>query len=197
MEYNGFKYDITGSLNEAKLLEQASNELDHLISSYAPDIPLNLNSNFHLSSLLYGGTIEIEDRLPIGVYKTGAKTGQPRYKIITKQYVLPRLIEPLKGSELATDGYFRSDEDTLRNLKATGDGKRLIDKILERRGIEKLRGTYYEGIPKLIDEHHWSNALVHGQLNQCVTTTGRLSATRPNQQNMPPACKQFCTSRFT
>lgn len=196
MEYNGFKFDVEKSLNEAKLLEEKATDLDRSICSFAPDVPLNLNSNFHLSSLLYGGTIQVDDRIPIGVYKTGAKTGQTRYKIVTKDYILPRLVEPIKGSELATDGYYGSDEDTLRNLKTTGSGKRIINQILERRGIEKLRGTYYAGIPKLMREHAWSNSLVHGQLNQCVATTGRLSATKPNQQNMPPACKQFCISRF-
>lgn len=196
MEYNGFKYDIEGSLNEAKRLEQTANQLDDDIRAFAPDVPLNLNSNIHLSCLLYGGQIDVDDRVPVGVYKTGTKVGQTRYKIVTKSYELPRLIEPLKGSELAKDGYFGSDEDTLRNLKVTGVNKRLIEKILERRGIEKLRGTYYEGIPKLMSEHAWADSLVHGQLNQCVTTTSRLSATKPNQQNMPPACKQFCVSRY-
>jgi len=197
MEYNGFKYDIERSLNEAKRLEQTANQLDDHIRSFAPDVPLNLNSNIHLSSLLYGGKITVDDRIPVGLYKTGTKEGQPRYKIVQREYILPRLIEPIKGSELAKDGYYGSDEDTLRNLKVTGVNKQLIDKILERRGIEKLRGTYYEGIPKLMSEHSWSDSLVHGQLNQCVTTTSRLSATKPNQQNMPPACKQFCVSRFT
>lgn len=196
MEYNGFKFDVKGSLNEAKLLEKKATELDNVMLSFAPDVPLNLNSNIHISCVLYGGEITVEDRLPIGVYKTGAKTGQTRYKILKKIYELPRIVEPIKGTEYEKEGYFRSDEDTLRNLKTSGSSRHLVNTVLERRGVEKLRGTYYEGIPKLIKEHAWDNDLVHGQLNQCVATTGRLSATKPNQQNMPPSCKQFCISRY-
>ena len=111
-------------------------------------------------------------------------------------FVLPRLIEPLKGSELAKEGYFSTDESTLKNLKPDKKVKRIIELLLERRGIEKLRGTYYDGIPKLIKESNWLDNIVHGNLNQCVARTRRLSATAPNQQNMPPDCKRLCITRY-
>ena len=106
------------------------------------------------------------------------------------------MIEPLKGSELAKEGYYSTNEDVLRSLKANAKGKKIIDALLERRGLEKLRGTYYDGIPNLLAEHDWQDSIVHGAFNQCVTITGRLSGTKPNQQNLPGDCKRFCISRY-
>lgn len=196
MEYNGFLYDCENSKKAGKALEEKCAALDKIILSMYPDIPLNLSSPDHISCLLYGGAIEVDDKIPIGVFKTGLRVGHTKYKNIKVQYELPKLIDPIKGSELAKDGYFSTNEDTLRNLKASGRAKTVIDTILERRGLEKLRGTYYDGIPGIIEKHFWNDSLVHGQLNQCVTITGRLSATKPNQQNMPPTCKAFCISRY-
>lgn len=196
MEYNGYKYDEEASLNEAKLLEKKSSELDNNILAMFDNVPLNLGSPDHISCMLYGGEIKVDSHVPVGVYKTGAKVGHTRYKIVSQVYKLPRLIEPLKGSELAKDGYFSTNEDTLSNLRATGAVKIIINSLLERRGLEKLRSTYLEGIPKLIKEHSWADSIVHGSLNQCVTITGRLSATKPNQQNMTKEVKDFCISRY-
>lgn len=196
MEFNGYKYDTESSINAGKVLETRALELDNSILAEFDNVPINLGSPNHISTILYGGEIEVKSHVPVGEYKTGAKVGHTRYKIVTTTYKFDRLIEPLKNSGLSKDGYFSTDEDTLQNLRATGKVKRIIDTLLERRGLEKLRGTYYEGIPKLMESHQWANSLVHGQFNQCVTITGRLSATKPNQQNMTKEVKQFCISRY-
>ena len=196
MEYNGFVFDVDNAQQKVVELEKQRLEIENELLSYYPDIPINLSSGDHISCLLYGGTIQQEYRVPIGVYKTGARIGEPRYKLNVHEFVLPRLIEPLKGSELAKEGYFSTDESTLKNLKPDKKVKRIIELLLERRGIEKLRGTYYDGIPKLIKESNWLDNIVHGNLNQCVTITSRLSATKPNQQNQPPDCKKLCISRY-
>lgn len=196
MEYNGYKFDVHAAREEATKLEKDSTDIDISITSLFPDVPINLASNDHISAILYGGTITEEKRIPVGVYKTGDKTGQPRYRLEEFKYNLPRLVEPIKGSELAKEGYWGTGEDVLRNLEAKGKVKTIIDNLLARRGIEKLRGTYYNGIPDLIEEHQWAGNIVHGQLNQVVARSGRLSATKPNQQNMPGSCKRFCVSRY-
>lgn len=196
MEYNGFLFAQEEARKESQLLEEQCNKLDAAILNEFPDVPINLGSNDHVSSMLYGGTIEHEIRIPVGVFKTGARVGHPRFKVVKQQYVLERIVEPLKGSELAKEGYFGTGEDVLNSLQPNGRAKGIIRNLLERRGLEKLRGTYYDGIPNLIEKHSWASSLVHGSLNQCVTITGRLSATKPNQQNMPKGCKRFCISRY-
>jgi DNA polymerase I-like protein with 3'-5' exonuclease and polymerase domains len=196
MEYNGFLFDCKGARDEAIHLETECNKLDNLILTEFPNVPINLASPDHISCMLYGGSIVTQVPIPIGVFKTGSRTGQIKYKNVDQIYTLPRLVEPLKGSALAKEGYYGTSEDVLRNLKSIGQVTKIIYYLLERRGIEKLRGTYYNGIPDLIDTHHWGDSIVHGQFNQCVTSTGRLSATKPNQQNMPGGCKRYCISRY-
>ncbi|WP_027361953.1 DNA polymerase I [Halodesulfovibrio aestuarii] len=57
----------------------------------------------------------------------------------------------------------------------------IIDLILEYRKLEKLRSTYLEPLPKLVDE----NDRIHTTFNQLATATGRLSSSNPNLQNIP------------
>ncbi len=57
----------------------------------------------------------------------------------------------------------------------------IIDEILEYRSISKLKNTYTDGLLKVTDE----NGIIHTSFNQTVTSTGRLSSTEPNLQNIP------------
>jgi DNA polymerase I len=58
----------------------------------------------------------------------------------------------------------------------------LPKKIIEFREIAKLKSTYVDALPKLIDPR---TGRVHTTLNQAVSATGRLSSTNPNLQNIP------------
>lgn len=57
----------------------------------------------------------------------------------------------------------------------------VIEKIMEFRKLEKMRSTYLEPLPKLVD----ANGRVHTTFNQLATATGRLSSSNPNLQNIP------------
>ncbi len=57
----------------------------------------------------------------------------------------------------------------------------IIDDILEYRKVTKLKSTYVDGLSKVADE----NWRVHSSFNQTGTTTGRLSSSEPNLQNIP------------
>ena len=196
MEWNGIVYDEEQSLQAADNLDKQINHLEAKIKAYAGNVPINLSSPTHVSMLLYGGKIIDEVRVPIGVYKSGAKTGQTRYKILEQEYNLPRLVQPLKGSELKKEGLFSVEESVLLSLKTTAAVKRLIQWLLERVGITKLQSTYLRGLPKTIKTHGWKPNMLHSNLNQCVATTGRLSSTKPNSQNFPKEAKAYCVSRF-
>lgn len=58
----------------------------------------------------------------------------------------------------------------------------IIQQILDYRAMTKLKSTYCDGMIKLVDE--WNRRL-HTSFNQTITTTGRLSSTEPNLQNIP------------
>lgn len=196
MEYNGYKFDVDNAIEKTKNLETRITEIEDEILSYFPNIPLNLGSNDHISCMLYGGTITSEYRVPVGVYKTGAKQGETRYRVMQQVFELPRRVEPLRGSELAKEGYWQTDEPTLLNLKAKKETNKIIQLLLEKRGLDKMNGTYFAGIPSLIEKMNWQDNLIHGNLNQCVAGTSRLSATKPNQQNMGKEVKALCISRY-
>jgi DNA polymerase-1 len=67
-------------------------------------------------------------------------------------------------------------------LSAMIDKHPIVAKILEYRGLKKLLSTYVDALPKLINPR---TGRIHTSFNQAVTSTGRLSSTDPNLQNIP------------
>ena len=92
------------------------------------------------------------------------------------------LFEHLKLSSKAKktkNGQYATSEEVLESLRSKHP---IVGKILEHRGLKKLLGTYIDALPLLIrpDTGH-----IHTSFNQTVTTTGRLSSSDPNLQNIP------------
>ena len=73
----------------------------------------------------------------------------------------------------------RPREDVLEELALTHD---LPRKILDYRAIQKLKSTYVDSLPLLIDPR---TGRIHASFNQTVAATGRLSMSDPNLQNVP------------
>ena len=195
MEWNGFKYDIKESLEESKKISEHIAELEKRLFELSGGIPINWNSGDHVSSLLYGGTVAEKFRETfIFTYKDGRQKEKERWAI--REHTLPRLVEPLPKTNLKKDGYWSTDVDILRKLKAKGKAREIISILIERSKLEKLDTTYYQGFPKLYESMMWDNEVFHGQLNQCVVVTGRLSCTKPNQQNLPPKARDLIVSRY-
>ncbi|MEB3120627.1 MAG: DNA polymerase I [Snowella sp.] len=84
----------------------------------------------------------------------------------------------LKKSRKTKTGY-STDHATLEKLQ--GDHP-LIDEILNHRTLSKLKSTYVDALPMLVNP---KTQRVHTDFNQTVTTTGRLSSSNPNLQNIP------------
>lgn len=66
-------------------------------------------------------------------------------------------------------------------LEELCDKHPIIDKVTYYRQLSKLYSTYVEGLKNVIDV----DLKIHSSFNQAVTTTGRLSSTEPNLQNIP------------
>jgi DNA polymerase-1 len=74
---------------------------------------------------------------------------------------------------------YSTDVDVLEELAQQHP---LPEKILEFRTLEKLRGTYVNALPKLVNP---KTGRIHTSFNQAVAATGRLSSSDPNLQNIP------------
>ena len=84
----------------------------------------------------------------------------------------------LPGGKKTAKGQWSTDEKTLSKL---ADAHPIIGKILEYRACTKLKSTYVDKLPTLID----SESRVHTTFRQHATETGRLSSEDPNLQNIP------------
>ena len=196
MEYNGLIFDETKSTELGKELQTQITLLNKSLSEYHKLVEFNPSSNEHLSVLMYGGTIKVKRREVIGLFKTGDRKGQAKEKWVEHEIKFDRLVTPLKGSELTKEGYFSTDEATLKSLRGTNYAKELVELILTRATLEKRLTTYYTGLVDLRTSMNWPVNKLHGQLNQCVARTGRLSSSRPNLQNFDGEIKQLFGSKY-
>ena len=187
MEWNGMKFDIKGSLEEAAKVEKEMEDCRAELVELVPNSQqINWNSPQQVAAVLYGGPVEFVTRTPyLHTYKNGnVKT---RYKEEIETHIFPQLVKPPYKISVS--------DDVIKNLKCGGLGKRVIELLRKYSRLEKLHGTYLAGIPKKAEELGWGDVL-HGKLNQTIAVTGRLSSSDPNMQNMPGAVDQFFISRF-
>jgi len=83
-----------------------------------------------------------------------------------------------KGAKTKT-GQYSTNEETLTKLK---DDHEIFQHILDYRGLTKLKNTYVDALPQLINPN---TGRVHTTFHQTVAATGRLSSQTPNLQNIP------------
>ena len=104
------------------------------------------------------------------------------FNIASPQQVGKVLFEHLKLSDKpkkTKTGQYQTDEETLQSLH----GKHpCVDHILQFRTLQKLKSTYVDALPEMVNAH---TGRVHTSFNQAVAATGRLSSQNPNLQNIP------------
>jgi DNA polymerase I len=94
------------------------------------------------------------------------------------QILFEKLELDTKGIRQTKSGY-STDVNTLEKLQGKHE---VVDLILQHRTFSKLKSTYVDALPALI---HPKTGRVHTDFNQAVTSTGRLSSSNPNLQNIP------------
>lgn len=108
--------------------------------------------------------------------------GEPELNVGSPKQVGEVIFEKLKldpGAKKSGKGSWSTDEETLLELR---DKSPIIDAILEYRAAKKLLSTYIEPLPGYISK---GTGRVHTTFNQALTSTGRLSSSSPNLQNIP------------
>ena len=108
--------------------------------------------------------------------------GDPLLNVSSPKQIGEVLFEKLQLSakpKKNKNGTYSTDETTLLDI---ADKHPIVDEILEFRAVKKLLSTYIEPFPSFIDP---SDGKVHTTFNQALTSTGRLSSSNPNLQNIP------------
>ena len=108
--------------------------------------------------------------------------GDPTLNVSSPKQLGELLFEKLKldpKAKKSARGTWSTDEDTLVEL---ADESPVIDAILDYRAAKKLLSTYIEPFPKYISP---VTGRIHTTFNQALTSTGRLSSSNPNLQNIP------------
>ena len=116
------------------------------------------------------------------IEKTVYEMAGVEFNISSPKMVGEVLFDRLKiveKSKKTKSGQYSTGEDVLENLKSKHP---VVEKILEYRKIKKLLTTYIDALPTLISP---LDGKVHTTYNQTITSTGRLSSTNPNLQNIP------------
>ncbi len=111
-----------------------------------------------------------------------AEAGEPNLNInSTRQLgeVLFAKMRIVEKPKMTRTKQFCTDEEYLQSF---AHKHRIVDLILEYRGVKKLLSTYVEALPQLVNRR---TGRIHTSFNQAVTATGRLSSTNPNLQNIP------------
>ena len=127
----------------------------------------------------YSKELEIEvNRLEKSVYeKAGVK-----FNLASPKQLGEVLFDKLKLDDKAKKtktGQYQTGEDVLLALAPKSD---IVQDILDFRQLQKLKSTYVDALPLLINP---KTGRVHTSYNQAVAATGRLSSNNPNLQNIP------------
>lgn len=115
------------------------------------------------------------DKLEEYVYESAGV----RFNIKSARQLGEVLFEKMKlGSARKTrTGQASTSQQSLEKLA----GEPVVDAILRFRKLDKMRSTYLDPLPRLMD----ANGRIHTTFNQEATATGRLSSSNPNLQNIP------------
>ena len=197
IEWNGLLLDAEKSIKKGNELVDKINKIDCWLREVFGAPWFNPNSGDQLSVFLFGGVIELDGKEDYTfTYKDGRTAIKTRN--IKVPYTSKGLFKPLEKTELAKEGFYSTDRATLITLRnmSKGEYKKILQVILDRSTIEKLRSTYYHGYPKKLEEYGWSDNIIHSNFNMCVAKTGRLTSTKPNVQNVEDGVNEVFITRF-
>ena len=126
-------------------------------------------------SQLYTSRVEEMQKEAFEIAGSNFNVGSPAQ---VGEILFERLRIDPKAKKTKNGGY-STTEDTLEKYR---NEYPIVDLILKIRQLKKLLTTYIDALPLLVDS---STGKIHTTFNQTTTTTGRLSSTNPNLQNIP------------
>ena len=185
-EYAVEDADVTWQLKEVFAPQLRNKELDRLASDI--EMPLiSVLATMERDGVLLDG--EVLDKYAVSLREEIIRLEEEIYKLAGQEFNIssPKQLGDILFVRLRLDDnarltktkQYRTDEEVLQRLTAKHP---VVGKVLEYRGLKKLLSTYVEALPGLADQ---KTGRIHTTYNQAVASTGRLSSTNPNLQNIP------------
>jgi DNA polymerase-1 len=183
-DYSCADADMTGRLSELLGSELHNEKLWQLFDEVEmPLVPVLLNMEMNGVALdmriLAGLSHELGEQITMLEGEIYSRAGQ-KFNINSPSQLGTVLFEKLQLAGVKKKGgNYSTAADVLEGLR---DANPIIGYILEYRQLTKLKSTYVEALPALINP---KTGRIHTSFNQTRTTTGRLSSSDPNLQNIP------------
>lgn len=186
-EYAGEDADITLQLKKVfvpllkkKEVEKVFNEVESPLVKVLVDMEfegINVDVDFLKE---YSKELAIDSKkAEESVYKQAGV----RFNLASPKQLGEVLFDKLKldpSAKKTKTGQYQTGEDVL--LKLAAKGHQIVDDILTFRELSKLKSTYVDALPQLINK---KTGRVHTSYGQAVAVTGRLQSNNPNLQNIP------------
>ena len=210
MERRGVKLDLDRIAEMNRLALGELEKLQYEIYEIA-GVEFSITSGQQLAEILFG----FEKQKPVykiiyepildddgnhAVYKSGARKGELKYKEIKDKDVIVGYESSANQHLLDASFNFPYSATTEKGLPKTGgdeleillakkykrnrrkaEGLEMVKLILRYKKLSKLQTTYMENLAKQVYE----DGKIHASFNQTGTTSGRLSSSDPNMQNLP------------
>ena len=185
-EYAGEDADITYQLKEKIQEEIKRNQLEQLLNEVEQPLSFVLADMEYIGVSIDPGTLHemsselgiLSEKIEKEIYELAGESfniGSPKQLGVILFEKL-KLIEKPKKTKT---GQYATGEDVLSKL---ANDHEITRKILEYREYQKLKSTYVDALPKLVNPR---DNRVHTDYRQTVAATGRLSSNNPNLQNIP------------
>ena len=176
--------DMTGQLKELLTAELHQQELWQLFSEVEmPLVPVLLRMERNGVAIDTELLRQMSHRLGKQLIKLEAEIYNSvghQFNINSPQQISSVLFEELNlpSARKTKSGFFSTDASIIEGLRGVHP---IIELILEYRHLAKLKSTYIDALPSLINP---KTGRVHTSFNQTQTATGRLSSSEPNLQNI-------------
>lgn len=185
-EYAGEDADITLQIYQKLLPKIAAQGLEKLL--YEVELPLvnvlaameqaGVKVDTEVLAILSESMAQESHVLAQAIYSLAGEA----FNIASPKQLGDILFSKLKLAEKpkkTQTGQYATGEEVLQVLAKTHP---IVGKIMEYRELQKLKSTYVDALPTMISP---VDGMIHTSYNQAVASTGRLSSTHPNLQNIP------------
>ena len=185
VEYASADADMTARLRESLEGPLAAQQLDHLMTDLEmPLVPVLVAMQrngikvdagvlHEMSRDLNEQLMQVEQGLYSSIgHSVNLNSPQQLSDVLFNELGLPKTKRTKTGS-------YSTDANSLEALKGVHP---VVDQILDYRQISKLKSTYVDALPEMIDP---GTSRIHTSYNQTGSATGRISSSDPNLQNIP------------